>query len=402
MALLSVEDALARVLDAVEPTAPETVAVDRAHGRTLARPLQALLTQPPFTASAMDGYAVRAADVAALPATLGIVGTAAAGHPFPGRVGPGEAVRIFTGAPVPEGADAVVIQENADGDGGRVVVHEGTVEAESIRPRGMDFRAGETLLAAGRRLGPRELALAAAMGHGAVPVYRRPRVAVLSTGDELVPPGTPPGPGQIVASNHLSVAALAEAAGAEVSLLGIARDTPEDLARHVDAAAGADILATIGGASVGEHDLVAPVLKARGLALAFWKIAMRPGKPLMFGRLETLRVLGLPGNPAASFVCARLFLVPLIGRLLGRTPEASLATVEARLGAAVEANGPRQHYMRAVSAVGPDGVRQVKPLPFQHSSLIAPLAQADCLLVRPPHAPPAAAGARVPILPIDG
>jgi molybdopterin molybdotransferase len=401
MALLSVEDAVARVLDAVESTAAERVAIEHAHGRVLATPLQALMAQPPFTASAMDGYAVRAADLAALPAVLNVVGTAAAGHPFSGKVGPGEAVRIFTGAPVPEGADAIVIQENAEGDGRQVVVREGVVEPESIRPRGMDFRQGETLLEAGRRLGPRELCLAAAMGHGTLAVHRRPRVAIVSTGDELVPPGTPPGPGQVVASNHLSVAALAEAAGAEVDLLGIARDTPEDLMRHVGQAAGADVLVTIGGASVGEHDLVAPVLKARGLALSFWKIAMRPGKPLMFGRLDGSRVLGLPGNPAAAFVCARLFLVPLIWRLLRRPVEASLTTHEARLGAAVEANGQRQHYMRAVSKPGPNGLLQVSPLPFQHSSLIAPLAQADCLLLRAPHAPPAAAGAPALVLPID-
>jgi molybdopterin molybdotransferase len=401
MALLSVEDALARVIEAVEPMEAEPVAVERAHRRVLAAPLQALLTQPPFTASAMDGYAVRAADVAALPATLAVIGAAAAGHPFGGKVGPGEAVRIFTGAPMPEGADAIVIQENADAGDGRVVVRDGAVEAESVRPRGMDFREGETLLAAGRRLGPRELGLVAAMGHGTLAVRRRPRVAILSTGDELVPPGTRPGVGQVVASNHLAVAALAEAAGAEVSLLGIARDTQEDLARHIGEAAGADVLVTIGGASVGEHDLVAPVLQTRGLVLSFWKIAMRPGKPLMFGRLGGTRVLGLPGNLAASFVCARLFLVPLIWRLLGRSVEARLALGEARLGAAVEANGPRQHYMRAVSRSGTDGIAQVVPLPFQHSSLITPLAQADCLLVRPPHAPPAAAGAHVSILPID-
>jgi len=401
MALLSVEDALARVLDAVEAIGPESVAVERAHGRVLAEPLQARLTQPPFAASAMDGYAVRAADIARLPATLAVVGTAAAGHPFSGSVGAGEAARIFTGAPLPDGADAIVIQENADGDGRRVVVREGGVEPDAIRPRGMDFREGEVLLAAGRRLGPPELCLAAAMGYGALPVRRRPRVAILSTGDELVPPGTRPGPGQIVASNHLGVAALAEAAGAEVSQLGIARDTRDNLARHIGEAAGADVLVTIGGASVGEHDLVGPVLKDRGMALAFWKIAMRPGKPLMFGRLGGARVLGLPGNPAASFVCARLFLVPLVWRLLGRPLGASLDMLDARLGEALEANGPRQHYMRAVSKRRADGLIQVSPLPVQHSSLMTPLAQADCLLIRPPHAPPVAAGTSVSILPID-
>jgi molybdopterin molybdotransferase len=401
MALLPVEAALARVLDAVEPTEAEFIAVERARGRVLAAPLKALLTQPPFTASAMDGYAVRAADVVALPATLNVIGTAAAGHPFSGQIAPGEAVRIFTGAPLPEGADAVVIQENADSDGRRVVVRGDAVDPESIRLRGMDFREGEALLAEARRLGPRELGLAAAMGHGTLSVRRRPRVAILSTGDELVPPGTDPGPGQVVASNHLAVAALAEGAGADVTLLGIARDTREDLARYLGDVAGADIVVTIGGASVGEHDLVAPVLEARGLALSFWKIAMRPGKPLMFGRLDGSRVLGLPGNPAASFVCARLFLVPLICRLLGQPVGASLATQEARLGAAVEANGPRQHYMRSVSKRGASGLIQVNPLPFQHSSLITPLAQADCLLIRPPHAPPAAAGSIVSILSLD-
>jgi molybdopterin molybdotransferase len=367
----------------------------------LAEPLQALLTQPPFAASAMDGYALRATDIAGLPATLAVVGTAAAGHPFGGRIGAGEAVRIFTGAPMPDGADAIVIQENTGGDGGQVIVREGGAEPDAVRPKGMDFREGEMLLAAGRRLGASELCLAAAMGHGTLSVRRRPRVAILSTGDELVLTGTRPGPGQIVASNHLSVGALAEAAGAEVRQLGIARDTPDHLARRIGEAADSDVLVTIGGVSVGEHDLVGPVLKERGMALSFWTIAMRPGKPLMFGRLGHSRVLGLPGNPAASFVCARLFLVPLVWRLLGRPVEAALATVEARLGAAVEKNGPRQHYMRAVSEPEANGLLQVAPLPFQHSSLITPLAQANCLLIRPPHAPPAPPGAPVSILAID-
>jgi molybdopterin molybdotransferase len=408
MALLSVEDALARVLDGVEATAPETVAVDSAHGRVLAAPLAALLTQPPFPASAMDGYAVRAADVARLPAVLTLIGTAAAGHPYSGRIGAGEAVRIFTGAPIPDGADALVIQENAVQDGDTVVVREGAVEAEHIRPRAMDFCAGDTLLAAGRRLGPRELSLAAAMGHGALSVRRRPRVAILATGDELVPPGVRPGAGQVVASNQLCIAGIAQAAGADVRQLGIARDTRGDLARHIAQAgdgatggAGADVLVTIGGASVGEHDLVAPVLAESGLALAFWKINMRPGKPLMFGRLGALRVLGLPGNPASATVGARLFLVPLVWALLGRPVEACVRPVAARVAVPLEANGARQHYMRAASTQGDDGVLQVVAFPNQHSSLLTPLAEADCLLIRPPHAPALAAGSVVPVLPLE-
>jgi molybdopterin molybdotransferase len=408
MALLPVDDALARVLDGVAATAPETVAVEAAHGRVLAEPLSALLTQPPFTAAAMDGYAVRAADIAAFPATLTVVGTAAAGHPYQGGVRPGEAVRIFTGAPVPEGADALVIQENAVRRGGTVVVCEGVAEAEHIRPMGVDFRTGDTLLTPGRPLGGRDLALAAAMGHGAVAVRRKPRVAILSTGDELVAPGVRPGRAQIVASNQLGVAGIAQAAGAEVRQLGIARDTRADLARQIaqvadvaDAADRADILVTLGGASVGDHDLVAPVLAERGLALAFWKINMRPGKPLMFGRLGALRVLGLPGNPASATVGARLFLVPLIWALLGRPAQACVRPMAARLAAAVEANGARQHYMRAVSAPGDDALLRVAVLPFQHSSLIAPLAQADCLVIRRPYAPAQAAGSLVSILPLD-
>jgi molybdopterin molybdotransferase len=416
MALLSVEDALARVLDGVEATEPETVAVEAAHGRVLAAPLAALLTQPPFPASAMDGYAVRAADVARLPATLTVTGTAAAGHPYAGRIGPGEAVRIFTGAPVPDGADALVIQENAVRDGDTVVVREGAVEAEHIRRTAMDFRTGDTLLAAGRRLGPRELSLAAAMGHGSLTVRRPPRVAVLATGDELVPPGVQPGAGQFVASNHLCIAGIAQTAGAEVRQLGIARDTREDLARHIalvtdmvtdtatdmaNGADGADVLVTIGGASVGDHDLVAPVLAERGGALAFWKIDMRPGKPLMYGRLGATRMLGLPGNPASATVCARLFLVPLIWSLLGRPIDACVRPIAARLAAPLGANGTRQHYMRAASVPGAEGVLEVAALPDQHSSLITPLAEADCLLIRPPHAPALAAGGMVPVLRLD-
>jgi molybdopterin molybdotransferase len=400
MALLSVEDALARILEDVSPTPAETVMIEEAHGRVLAEPLQALVTQSPFDASAMDGYALRAADIGTLPATLAVIGEVAAGHPFPGSVYPGQAVRIFTGAPVPDGADTVVIQEDADRDGDKVLVREGGQEGRNIRLRGFDFREGDQLLPAGRRMGPREIALAAAMGHRPVAVHRRPRITVLSTGDELVPPGGRPGPGQIIASNHLGIGALCEAAGAQVQQLGIARDTREDLLAHVSKAAGADVLVTSGGASVGDHDLVAPVLESKGMAIAFWKIALRPGKPLMFGRLGASRVLGLPGNPVSSFVCARIFLVPLVRALLGQ-PAGTDHAIQGRLAVPVEANGPRQHYMRAVSVPGSDGLPLITPVRSQDSSLLSPLAEADCLLVRPPSAPAAPLGTLVPILSLD-
>jgi molybdopterin molybdotransferase len=400
MAPLSVAEALAQILAGVVPTGPESTRIEHAHGRVLAEPLRALVTQPPFDASAMDGYAVRAADVEALPARLAVIGEAAAGHPFCGSVGKGEAVRIFTGAPVPEGADAVVIQEDTTRDGSHVIVREGAPEPGHIRTRGFDFREGDILLAAGRRLGPREISLAAAMGHGLVAVRRRPRVAIISTGDELVAPGTQPGPGQIVASNHLGIAALAEAAGALPEQIGIARDTAADLDRCFALAQGADIIVTSGGASVGDHDLVAPVLEARGMELAFWKIAMRPGKPLMFGRLGPARILGLPGNPVSSLVCSRLFLLPLVRALLGQ-PASQERPVQARLAVPLEANGPRAHYMRAVCRPGPEGQPEVTPVRSQDSSLLAPLAEANCLLVRPPHAPAAPAGALAAILPLD-
>ena len=402
---LTVDEALARILDGVAPTPAEAVAIEAAHRRTLASPLAALITQPPFDASAMDGYAVRAADVTHLPATLELIGEAAAGHPFAGTASRGQAVRIFTGAPLPAGTDAVVIQENAiqeraGPDTAKVTVRDGSVDKSNVRHRGFDFREGEVLLQAGRRLGPREIALAAAMGHGQVSVRRPPRVAILSTGDELVAPGMRPGPGQIISSNHLGIAALAEAAGAEVQLLGIARDTRESLDRHFAEAEGADVIVTIGGASVGDHDLVGPVLQARGMALSFWKIAMRPGKPLMFGQLGAARVLGLPGNPVSSLVCSRIFLVPLLRALLGE-PAHAQHPVQARAAVPLDANGPRQHYMRATTTPGSDGLALVTPVRSQDSSLLAPLAEADCLLVRPSMAPAVPAGTPVPILPLD-
>jgi molybdopterin molybdotransferase len=400
MPALSVDEALHRILQGIEQMPAERVPIAAARGRVLATPVQALITQPPFDASAMDGYAVRAADVERLPATLALIGQAAAGHPFDGTVGPGQAVRIFTGAPLPSGADAIVIQENVAADGNAVTVGEGMVDPGHIRPRGFDFREGDTVLPPGRRLGPRELALAAAMGHGTLQVRRRPLIAVLATGDELVEPGGSLGPGQIIASNHLGVAAMAELAGAETRFLGIARDTHESLAVHLARAGDADFIVTIGGASVGDHDLVGPALEARGMALDFWKIAMRPGKPLMFGRLGATRVLGLPGNPVSSLVCTRVFLIPAIRALLGLPAEAD-RLVAARCAVALPANGPRQHYMRATSTTGEDGMALVRPVRSQDSSLLSPLAMADCLLVRPSGAPAMPAGAPVRILPLD-
>jgi molybdopterin molybdotransferase len=401
---LTVEEALARVLSGVNAFGPEDcerVPIEAALGRITGEPITTRDWQPPFDASAMDGYAVRAADVAALPARLQVIGHAAAGHPFSGTVGPGQAVRIFTGAPVPSGGDAIVIQENTTREGDTVVVTSGAVDPEHVRPRGMDYRPGTVVLSAGERLTPRTLTLAAASGAAEVSARRKPVVAVLATGDELVGPAARDlGPGQIRASNHIGVAAMAEMAGASSRLLGIARDTHESLGAHVAMASDADILVTIGGASVGDHDLVGPVLATRGMALDFWRIAMRPGKPLMFGRLGRQRVLGLPGNPVSSLVCARLFLVPLIRAFLGLEPEPA-RTREAHLAIPVEANGARAHYMRAVAEPAADGRLSVTPLPSQDSSQLTQLGTANCLLVRPIGAPALQAGAPVPILMLD-
>jgi len=399
MALLPVAEALERVTGGLTPLETERVALDRGHGRVLAEDLAARLTQPPFDASAMDGYAVRAEDVAALPATLNLVGQAAAGAGFTGRVGRGEAVRIFTGAPVPDGADTIVIQENGDEVSGRVTV-KALSSASHIRPRGQDFTAGEILLTAGTRLGPRELMLAAAMNHAALPVRRKPKVAILATGDEVVPPGSKLVPDQIVSSVPLGLAALIEVHGGEAVPLGVAKDTLESIVTLARAGKSADILLTIGGASVGERDLVATALKSEGLKLDFWKIAMRPGKPMLYGRMGAQRVLGVPGNPVSALICAHVFLLPMIARMLGLA-EAARPAPEAVLGEPLEANGLREHYMRARSVWSEDGTRTVRPLPSQDSSLQAALVRADCLIVRAPSAPALTKGARVKIVPLD-
>ena len=399
MALLSVAEALARVTQGLEPLEPERVKLEQARGRVLAEDIAAHLTQPPFDAAAMDGYAVRAADVAVLPATLRLIGDALAGRGFDGEVKQGEGVRIFTGAPVPKGADTVVIQENTEVAPGVVTVKD-AAPRRHIRPRGQDFTKGEVLLRAGTRLGPRELMLAAAMNHAELPVRRKPKVAILATGDEVVPPGTALDRDQIVSSVPVGLAALIEAQGGEPMSLGIAQDTAESIVTLASTGKGADILVTVGGASVGERDLVSAALRSGGMELDFWKIAMRPGKPLLYGRLGNQRVLGVPGNPVAALICGLVFLVPMLHRLLGLR-EHGREPQEAVLGQALEANGPREHYMRATSTWRSGGERLVIPLAAQDSALMADFARADFLIVRPPDAPALAEGERVMIIPLD-
>lgn len=393
--LTPVAEALRQILaGAAAPAETEPVPLRRAAGRVLAGDLAALRTQPPCDVSAMDGYAVRAADLAAVPADLAVLGESAAGRAFAGPVTAGGAARIFTGAPVPPGADTVVIQENTTAAPGRVTVLGAEPPGRHIRRAGQDFREGETLLAAGRRLGAADLALAAAMNHAALPVFRRPRVAVLATGDELVAPGAAPGPGQIVASNSYALMALAEAAGAEVRDLGIAPDELGALAAAIEGAraGGADLLVTLGGASVGDHDLVQRALVAAGMDLGFWRVAMRPGKPLMHGRLGPLRVLGLPGNPVSAIVCGLLFVVPLVRALAGDRAAGEDVSEAAVLAGPLPANDARQDYLRSRLLPDEGGLVRVEPGPRQDSSLLKALSDADCLVIRPPHAPAAAAG----------
>ena len=399
MALMSVAEALAHVLDGAEPLPDETVPLQQALGRVLVADLVARRTQPPGALSAMDGYAVRAEDVAHVPARLTVIGEVAAGHPFEGTVGPGQAARIFTGGVMPPGADAVVIQENTAAEGARVVVEAPVHRGRHVRAAGLDFKQGDVLLRRSHRLTSRDLMLAAAMNHPTVPVHRRAKIGILGTGDELVPPGTQPGHGEIVYSNGFGLSAIAHAEGADVLDLGIAPDRIEATAAAVSRAreAECDVLVTMGGASVGDHDVVQQALANAGLELAFWRIALRPGKPMMHGRLGAMRVLGLPGNPVSSFVCAIVFLVPLLRRLAGRLDVAA-EIEDAVLGRDLPANDERADYLRATLSEGADSEPTATPLPIQDSSMIAPLAKADCLLIREPHAPAAAAGSPCRIL----
>ena len=389
--MISVEEALTRCLALAVPLSSETVPLAQAAGRWMSAPAVATRDQPPFSASAMDGYAVQGNP--GPDDNFLVIGEAGAGHAFEGQVGPGQAVRIFTGAPVPEGATRVIIQEDVVRAGDRIILKEGLDAGLHIRPLGQDFRAGDSLPP--RHLRPNDLALLAAMNIPAVQATRKPAVAIIATGDELVMPGEDPRPDQIIASNSFALKAMVEAAGGSARLLPIARDNEAELATVLGLADGADLIVTIGGASVGDHDLVG---KAAGLEQSFWKIAMRPGKPLMAGRLNGVPMLGLPGNPVSAIVCGHLFLLPMVRAMLG-DPSPAPAQRKATLTTDLPANGPRAHYMRARLAPG-DGLPEITPFDRQDSALLSILGQADALLIRPIDAPACRAGDTVDYLPL--
>jgi molybdopterin molybdotransferase len=399
MPLLSVDEAKERILKGVRPLGTEIVPLDLAFGRVLARDLKATRDQPPFEASAMDGYAVRLGDVVAIPTVLTMIGMAAAGHAYAGRMRPGQAVRIFTGAPLPKDADTVVIQENTRAEGEKVTILEGARKGQNVRRRGLDFRKGDVLLRAGTVLSARDVGLAAAANHPVLAVRRRPLVAILATGDELVLPGSEARADQIFASNGYALQGLVQRFGGTARDLGIVRDDLKATMRAIGMAADADILVTTGGASVGMHDLVQEALARSGIELDFWKIAMRPGKPLMFARRGRQRVMGLPGNPVSALVCARIFLKPLLCARLGISTADE--PIEADLTVPLSANDGRRDYLRAKLARKGGAAYEVTPLPKQDSSMQRSFAEASALIVRAPNAPAAVAGDPVPVLILD-
>jgi len=387
--MLSVADARARILESLRPTAAEVVALADAWGRVTAAPVAARLDQPPHDVSAMDGYALHASD-GAVGARLRVVGSAPAGHPWDGRLAHGEALRLFTGSVMPHGADAILLQEDADAADGWVTVNEATKPGRHIRRAGQDFSRGDILLPAGRRIGMRDVGLAAAGNHPWLAVHRRPRVAIAATGDEIALPGEPIPAGGIVSSNAHALAAFVRALGGEATVLPIVPDDLPAIAAAADAARGADLLLTTGGASVGDHDLVQAGLAGHGMALDFWKIAMRPGKPLMFGQLADLPVLGLPGNPVSALVCAVLFVLPALARLSGLPAAAPLP-----------ANDHRADHLRARLAPAADGTLVATAFERQDSAMLRLLANADALILRAPHAPAAPAGEQVSVIRLD-
>jgi molybdopterin molybdotransferase len=399
MGLLPVDEARARILKGVKPLTAESIELQNARGRVLAKPVIARRDQPPFAGSAMDGYAVRAEDVAVVPAKLKVIGMSAAGHAFFGTVRPGTTVRIFTGAPMPRGADAVVIQENTSADGDEVTVLQASPAGKHVRRHSLDFAAGDELVPANQPLGPRDIGLIAAGNAPIVLVRRRPKVILFATGDELVLPGQKPRADQIVSSNSHALQAMAENLGAEVINLGIVRDNLKATVAAVRKGLGGDTLLSTGGASVGDHDFVQEAFKACGVKIDFWKIAIRPGKPFMYGRKGKTHIMGLPGNPVSALVTARVFLKPLIAAMQGLAAEEPETL--ARLSVSMPGNDARQDYVRAGLSVAPDGARTVTPFPAQDSSMQRTLQQSQALIVRPPNAPAALADSMVPVLILD-
>lgn len=404
-ALLPVEDALAQILDGVTPLAPEQVSLSDALGRIAADDIRSRRTQPPTAVSSMDGYAVRTADIGDDGATLVRVGESPAGAAYEGTVEVGQTVRIFTGAPVPNGADAVIMQENADSegefDGAKITFKKSVAMGTAIREAGLDFKDGDIGIKAGRRLTARDIGFAAAMNVPWLPVHRKPKIAILATGDEIVRPGDPVGPYQIVSSNSFSLAAMVETCGGVPIDLGVAPDSEDGIRSLVAGAAGADVLVTTGGASVGEHDLIQKALGQdaigeQGLKVGFWRIAMRPGKPLIFGSIAGVPMLGLPGNPVSTMICGLIFLRPLIAKLLGHD-DLDIGQSAARIAVDLGANDLRQDYLRATLEAR-DGELWATPFRKQDSSMLSRLAMADCLIVREPHAPALKAGNRVKLL----
>lgn len=397
--MISVDEALLKILAGVSVLPEELVSLDQARGRILAQPVRAKVSHPPKAVSAMDGYAVCASDVAQAPVELNVAGHIAAGDSFTSELGPGQAVRIFTGAQLPRGADAIVIQEDTETmDDSIVLIRESVPEGHNVRPEGLDFHAGDIGISSGKRLSVRDVALAAAMNVPWLHVHRKPRVAVLATGDEVVMPGEAPGPTQIVSSNGLALCNFIEACGGTALNLGIAPDNAHALNSMISGARGADLLVTTGGASVGEHDLIRSGL--HDLEMDFWKIAMRPGKPLLFGQLGGVPMLGLPGNPVSTLVCALIFLRPCLDRMQGLV-EQGQETETAQLAEGLPANGLRQDYMRALLERGSEGTLRVRAAPRQDSSMLFTLSSSTALIVRPPHDPERQTGDMVSIIRLD-
>lgn len=396
--MISVDEATSRIVAAFRKGASETISISDAAGRVLATDAIATNTQPPYDVSSMDGYAVRAADVTQAGAKLKVIGVSPAGHPFSGRADRGETVRIFTGGVMPEGSDSIVIQEDATAEGDGVTFNVAAIQGRHVRKAGLDFRGGDVVVAAGHRLTARDLSLLAAAGLASLEVGRKPRVVFAATGDELSRPGEPSKPGGIVASSGYALAAMIRRWGGEPVDLGILPDTMDAIASIANAADGADLVVTIGGASVGDHDLVQRALGPRGFELDFWKIAMRPGKPLIFGTLGKTPVLGLPGNPVSTLVCAILFVQPALAAMLGTVCNSE--TSIARLSRPLNVNDGRQDYIRASTQIR-NGELWVEPFAVQDSSMLSVFAKSDCLIVRKPQAPAVAAGDHVDILPLD-